>query len=382
MDRLRAMELFLSISQTQNFSETARRFGISATAVSRMITDIEDELKVKLLLRSTRQVALTESGQEYARQLEGILWRINELQSNITAISTAPQGLLRVHSRMMFGLGVLPPLIADFRKRYPDIHIELTLTEAAVDLRRNQIDIDFRISPPVEAGVKRRMLFQSDRHLVASPAYLAAKPPLQRPEDILEHDCLGYQLPGDEYTWRFKQQEHTNEIAFKPRHVSNNGIALLELARLGEGLVLLDDYTVHNDIGWSGCCPTIASATRVLMKACMPPSWTRPSSLPRSVCLWILSPSMWLAPNGGFPPMASQPGSSLRRQHSGPYNGMRHSGRAAPRKPSPVSLSTAPSKGPDALRRPLSLMEVTNKSAISGPPKHRALGWITGRSIL
>ena len=142
MDRLRAMELFLSISQTQNFSETARRFGISATAVSRMITDTENELKVKLLLRSTRQVVLTESGQEYARQLEGILWQINALQGNITAISTAPQGLLRVHSRTMFGLGLLPPLIAGFRKLYPDIHIELTLTEAAVDLRRNQIDIE------------------------------------------------------------------------------------------------------------------------------------------------------------------------------------------------------------------------------------------------
>ncbi len=248
MDRLRAMELFLSISQTQNFSETARRFGISATAVSRMITDIEDELKVKLLLRSTRQVALTESGQEYARQLEDILWRINELRGNVTAISTAPQGLLRVHSRMMFGLGVLPPLIAEFRKLYPDIHIELILTEAAVDLRRNQIDIDFRISPPVEAGVKRRMLFQSERHLVAAPAYLAGKPGLQAPENILEHECLAYQLPGDEYTWRFKQQEHISEIAFKPRHVSNNGLALLELARLAEGLVLLEDYTVHNDI--------------------------------------------------------------------------------------------------------------------------------------
>ena len=249
MDRLRAMELFLSISQTQNFYETARRFGISATAVSRMITDTENELKVKLLLRSTRQVVLTESGQEYARQLEGILWQINALQGNITAISTAPQGLLRVHSRTMFGLGLLPPLIAGFRKLYPDIHIELTLTEAAVDLRRNQIDIDFRISPPMEAGVRRRMLFQSDRHLVASPAYLAAKPHLlQRPEDILEHDCLAYQLPGDEYSWQFKQQDQTTAIAFKPRHVSNNGIALLELARMGEGLVLLDDYTVHNDI--------------------------------------------------------------------------------------------------------------------------------------
>lgn len=247
MDRLRAMELFLSISQTRNFSETARRFGISATGVSRMITDIEEKLKVKLL-RSTRQVALTESGQEYARQLEGMLWQINELQANITAISTAPQGLLRVHSRMMFGLGVLPPLIAGFRKLYPDIQIELLLSEAPVDLRRNQIDVDFRISPPVEAGVKRRMLFHSERHLVAAPAYLERMPTLAAPQDILAHDCLAYQLPGGDYTWRFKQEDRIEEIAFKPRHVSNNGIALLELARLGEGLVLLDDYTVHNDL--------------------------------------------------------------------------------------------------------------------------------------
>lgn len=248
MDRLRAMELFLSISQTKNFSETARRFGISATGVSRMITQIEEELKVKLLMRSTRQVVLTESGQEYARQLEGILSRISELQDNITAISTAPQGVLRVHSRMMFGLGVLPQLIAAFRRLYPDIHIELTLSEAPVDLRRNQFDIDFRISPPVEAGVKRRMLFQSERHLVAAPSYLATRPALTAPEGILAHDCLAYQLPGDEYTWLFKQDEALREVAFRPRHVSNNGVALLELARLGEGLVLLEDYTVHEDI--------------------------------------------------------------------------------------------------------------------------------------
>ncbi len=248
MDRLRAMELFLSIAETRNFSETARRFGISATGVSRMITDIEEELKVKLLLRSTRQVALTESGQEYARQLEDILWRINELQANVTAISSAPQGLLRIHSRVMFGLGVLPPLVAAFRKLYPAIHIELTLTEAPADLRRNQFDIDFRISPPLEAGVKRRMLFTSERHLVAAPSYLAGRPVLEAPEGILEHDCLAYQLPGDQYTWLFKRQEQLREIAFLPRHASNNGIVLLELARLGEGLALLDDYTVHNDI--------------------------------------------------------------------------------------------------------------------------------------
>lgn len=248
MDRLRAMELFLSISQTQSFSETARRFGVSATVVSRMITELEEQMKIKLLLRSTRQVVLTESGIEYARQLESILWQINEMQSSVTAISSAPQGLLRVHSRTMFGLGVLPPLIAEFGRMYRDIAIELMLTEAPVDLRRNNIDIDFRISPPEEAGIRRRMLFRSERFMVASPEYLAGKPPLLCPEDILQHECLAYQLPGDAYAWRFRRDDPDIEIVFKPRHVSNNGIALLELSRLGEGLVLLDDYTVHKDI--------------------------------------------------------------------------------------------------------------------------------------
>ena len=169
MDRLRAMELFLSVSQTKSFSETARQFGISATAVSRAITEFENTLNVKLLLRSTRQVVLTESGQEYAQQLEGLLWNIHEVHRSITEIRAAPKGVLRVHSRMMFGLRVLPPLIALFREKYPDIHIELILSETPVDLRRNQIDIDFRISPPAEAGIKRRRLFRSERYLVASP---------------------------------------------------------------------------------------------------------------------------------------------------------------------------------------------------------------------
>lgn len=248
MDRLLAMELFLSISQTRSFSETARQFGISAPGVSRMVTEIENELGVKLLLRSTRRVALTESGQEYARELEQLLPRIQQVQSQITAISSAARGLLRVHSRVMFGLGVLPPLIATFRELYPDIHIELTLTESPVDLLRDRFDIDFRISPPQEAGVKRRMLFQSERHLVATPEYLARRAAPRCPADILAHDCLAYQLPGHGYSWLFRKGERLQKIDFQPRHASSSGMALLELARLGQGLALFDDYTVHEDI--------------------------------------------------------------------------------------------------------------------------------------
>ncbi len=248
MDRLRAMELFLSISTTESFSETARQFGVSATSVSRMITDFENELNVKLLMRSTRQVVLTEAGQEYARELEGILWNINQAHRNITEIRAAPKGTLRVHSRVMFGLGVLPTLVAAFSRQYPDIHVDLVLSEDKTDLRRNNFDIDFRITPPVEAGLKRRILFRSQRYLVASPAYLERRRSLAQPGDIVDHDCLAYLLPGSHYSWHFKRGEAVEEVNFKPRHVTNSGMALLELARLGEGIALLDDYTVQNDI--------------------------------------------------------------------------------------------------------------------------------------
>src|SRR5690606_29865370 len=99
-------------------------------------------------------------------------------------ISSVPQGILRVHSRTMFGLGVLTPLIPDFRKEFPEITVELTLSETLVDLRRQNIDIDFRIAPPEEAGLKRRRLFVSERYLVASPELIASMPPIKSPDDI------------------------------------------------------------------------------------------------------------------------------------------------------------------------------------------------------
>ena len=249
MDRLRAMELFASVARSGSFTETARLFGLSATSVSRTITELEEHLNVKLLLRSTRQVALSEAGQEYARRVEGILWAVKDVESGVSAIGTVPAGPLRVHSRTMFGLRVLTPLIVEFRRLHPGIVVELLLGEAKVDLRRHQVDIDFRIAPPAEAGIKRRMLFMSERYLVAAPGYVRSAPPLTRPDDLARHECLAYHLPGSGITWRFRKPDGSvEELAVAPRHVTNNGMVLLELARLGEGIALLDDYTVADDL--------------------------------------------------------------------------------------------------------------------------------------
>lgn len=175
MDRLRAMELFLSISRNKSFSETSRQFGIAAASVSRMVLDLENDLKAKLFTRTTRNVTLTEAGIEFAKHVEDIVRSIDDAQRSITSITSAPSGTLRVHSRVMFGLGVLPTLIAEFSKLYTEIQIELTLSEGQADFNKDQIDIDFRIAPPIESGIKRRILFRSDRYLVVSPGYLVGR---------------------------------------------------------------------------------------------------------------------------------------------------------------------------------------------------------------
>ncbi|AOI91938.1 LysR family transcriptional regulator [Burkholderia pseudomultivorans] len=248
MDRLRAMEFFLSISRNKSFSETARQFGIAPASVSRMVLDLENDLKVKLFTRTTRCVTLTEAGIEYAKHVEGILRSIDDAHRSISSITSAPSGTLRVHSRVMFGLGVLPTLITEFSKLYPSIQIELTLSEAPSDLNKDQIDIDFRIAPPIESGIKRRILFRSERHLVVSPGYFIGRSSVTAPEELKNHQCIAYSMPGSGYSWRFRKDGAETEVHFQPRHVTNNGIALLEFARMGEGIVLLDDYTVHKDL--------------------------------------------------------------------------------------------------------------------------------------
>lgn len=182
--------------------------------------------------------------------IEPILWSIDEARDSISAISTKPQGVLRIHSRTMFGLGVLTPLIPEFAALYPRIKVELALGEDKVDLRRQGIDIDFRILPPAEAGLKRRKLFESKRLLVASPAYMTDRPAVGKPADLLKLDLLAYMRPGDAYHWRFSrkdsEEDRDEDLEISPRHVSNNGMVLLDLALSGQGVALLDDYTVAN----------------------------------------------------------------------------------------------------------------------------------------
>lgn len=248
MDKLRAMELLVATAETGSFSAAGRRFNLSPASVSRHITDLEAHLGVTLVHRSTRSLTLAEAGESFVARAEGILASIRAAEADAASLQDVPRGVLRVHSRTMFGVSVLAKLQSDFAAMYPEVMVELHLSERPARLREDGFDLDFRIAPPQEAGLMRRRLFASERVLIASPDYLASAPPLKVPADIRNHACLPYILGADAVYWRFMTGGETEEIAVPVAFASNNGQVILETARRGHGIALLDDYTVAEDL--------------------------------------------------------------------------------------------------------------------------------------
>lgn len=248
MDKLKAMELFVATAETGSFSAAGRRYGLSPASVSRHVNELEAELGAALLHRSTRALGLTESGESYLRDAHDILASVRAAEAAATAQQDQVRGVLRVHSRTMFGVSVLARLQTKFQKLHPDLTVELHLSENTARLREDGFDLDFRIAPPKESGLVRRKLFSSRRILVAAPEYLGSAPPIKKPGDILEHSCLVYWLSHEPVFWRFRTDHAEEEHMVPTRSMSNNGLVLLEMVRSGQGIALLDEYTVTDDL--------------------------------------------------------------------------------------------------------------------------------------
>jgi DNA-binding transcriptional LysR family regulator len=248
MDKLRAMALFVATAERGSFSAAGRLYGLSPASVSRHINELEGDLGVTLIHRSTRALNLTESGLNYLHDARDILAKVRAAETAVADQNDQPRGLLRVHSRTMFGVSVLAPLQPAFAAHYPDLVVDLHLSEKPARMREDGFDLDFRIAPPAEHGLIRRRLFLSRRILVAAPAYLSVRPPVARPRDLLAHACLTYWINHERVCWRFRDVNRVEEIDIPSAFSSNNGLVLLTMALAGKGIALLDDYTVNDHL--------------------------------------------------------------------------------------------------------------------------------------
>src|SRR5262245_35609578 len=233
MNRLQAMELFVSTVREGSFSAAGRRAGLSPAWVSSSVGELEAQLGVQLINRSTRHLGLTEAGKIFFQRTEQVLHGIEDAEAAALALQTAPRGTLRVHSRTLFGIKVLSPLIPGFQKLYPELKVELRLSERRAQLREDEFDVDFQIAAPKDPGLMQRRLLRSERILVASPSYIARMPKLRSPEDIVQHNCLTYWMGPDDVVWQFMRKNRLREIVVPSSFSSNNGVILCDLAVAG-----------------------------------------------------------------------------------------------------------------------------------------------------
>lgn len=249
MDSLRAMELFIRSVNSGSFSAAGRDAGMSPAAVSRLISGLEDRLGAKLLNRTSRSMSLTEAGEIYMRQAEVILQQVSQAEVSVSDLSSTPSGTLRVHSWTFVGSQFIAPLIPAFLKLYPGISVKLMLSNTHVDLAEHNIDVDIRLGALQDSDLMVRKLGETQRYVVASPAYLETMPPIRLPEDLKQHNCLTYALNRSGSNWSFVDRHgEMTTVAVSGNFQTDYGPALWNAALADMGIVLMPEWSVRKDI--------------------------------------------------------------------------------------------------------------------------------------
>ena len=246
-DRAGEMEVLVRVVATGSFSAAARVLDLTPSAISRVIARMEARLGVRLLIRTTRTLTLTPEGQAYHRAALRILEDLAETERAVTD-QAAPRGRLRVSAAQAFGRLRVLPLVGEFLALYPDILLDLSLSDAMADLTGGQADVAIRVGPLPDSGLTARKLGDSDRVVVAAPAYLARRGTPQTPEDLAHHACIGFNFRRSRQGWLFRREGQDFELAVPNLVEVNSGDAAVQLALDGVGIARVGRYVVAQDI--------------------------------------------------------------------------------------------------------------------------------------
>ena len=248
MDKLEAMNAFAKVVALGSYAEAGRALGLTRSAVSKAVMELEQILGARLLDRTTRRVSPTEAGLSYYERCLDILSRIEETELQVSRLHEEPRGLLRINAPMSFGMLYLGDAIADFMAAYPDLNIEMTLNDRFIDPLEEGVDVTVRIAALTDSSLIARKLAPARRVLVASPAYLAAQGAPVEPEDLAQHRWLGYGATGLQRWSYTKPDGSTASIPLKMALNSNNGHILRNAVLAGQGITELPTFLVGCDI--------------------------------------------------------------------------------------------------------------------------------------
>lgn len=248
MDQLSAMRAFVRVVQTGSFSATGREMNTSQTTISKKVAALEKKIGVKLLARSSRDHALTPAGAKYYQTCVDILGELDEAEAEARSEVTSPQGTIRISAPVAFGRILLAPIMAEFFQRYPDIKVDLQLSDQHTDLISDGIDVAIRAKQLEDSTLIARHLFDNPMLVLAAPSYLQQHGEPKTPEDLKQHNCLVYSRMKDINVWSFTKQNQKHAVAVNGNFQSDNGDVLLEVALTGMGIVILPIWMAEHHL--------------------------------------------------------------------------------------------------------------------------------------
>jgi len=245
MTRFSEMETFVLVAETGSFTDAAKELQLTPSAVSKMITRLEDRLGVRLLQRTTRQVNMTAEGRTYYDQARGILAELDAVEASVGGAEAEPRGLLRVTLAHGFGMQQIVPLLPEFLARHPKVDVHLGFADHVVDLIAEGHDIGIRIGPLHDETLMARRLGSHRRIVCAAPTYLQRHGAPKTPAELPHHNCLLFDGPAGLNIWPFRMPDGRSErVAVRGNFQSNNGEAILDLLLDGIGLCYAADFAV------------------------------------------------------------------------------------------------------------------------------------------
>ncbi|OKO79961.1 LysR family transcriptional regulator [Bradyrhizobium sp. NAS96.2] len=242
MDRIDAMQAFVAVADLEGFAPAARKLGLSPSAITRLIAALEERLGARLLQRTTRQVTLTDAGSRYLERARRILADVEEAEDAVESERTRPEGRLVISAPFGFGRLHVSPVVSAYLKRYPDVGVDLRLSDRRINLVEDGVDLAVRLGHLPDSTLVARHVGQMRRIVVASHGYLKLRGEPKRPADLTSHDTIQFGAMTATPDWRFMEDGQEIRIIPTPRFTSNSSDAAIQYAEQDGGLTRVMAY--------------------------------------------------------------------------------------------------------------------------------------------
>ena len=244
-----SLRICIEVARRGSFAAVARDRNLDPSSISRIISSLEENLGFRLFQRTTRRMALTLEGERYLGRITTVVEELDRAREEILTTKGKPAGTLRLTTSVAFGHIWLVPLLPQFRNRFPQLKLELRLSDTNLDLVSERIDLAIRLAPRITADLERIKLFDTRYRVCASPDYLHRAEALNNPSDLQRHRCLLFDLPGYRSLWMFRSGTgERQEVGVDGDIVISSALALRTCALAGLGPALLADWAIGDDL--------------------------------------------------------------------------------------------------------------------------------------